>query len=308
MSGPFEFHAGELAVQARAGESVMAARNSRLISDAAIPGALVFIRKQRMVVVSNEDPDGHVWASVFFGPQGFLSDSSERVVRIDTSGHGSGDPVAASLADGAHLGMLFIELETRRRYRVNGVVSRRADDRLEVDIQEAYPNCPKYIQRRQLHDVDVAAGVPGTEVLRGEHLTSDLAALIAGADTLFVGSARPGGGSDVSHRGGPPGFASLVDSSTLRIPDYHGNSLFNTLGNLSVNPECGLVVPDFAGRRLLHLSGTAALHWDLDDQDGRTGGTDRFWVFRIREWQLRPLSPALDWTFVDASPFHPNIA
>ncbi|MBJ2154286.1 pyridoxamine 5'-phosphate oxidase family protein [Variovorax sp. IB41] len=304
MTRPFEFHDGELSVQARAGEAAVASRNARLVSDAAIPGALAFIRKQRMVVISNEDSHGHVWASVVFGAPGFLSASSERTIRMEGGLRGTGDPVGAHVTAGSHLGMLFIELETRRRYRVNGVVSAVSEDGLDVEIQEAYPNCPKYIQRRQLRDVAAATG-SGTEAVRGAHLTPDLAALIAGADTFFVGSMRPGGDSDVSHRGGHPGFVGLLDASTLRIPDYHGNSLFNTLGNLSLHPECGLVIPDFQGQRLLHLSGTALLRWDLDDHEGRTGGTRRFWDFHIREWLLRPLPAALEWDFVDASPFNP---
>ena len=64
---------------------------------------------------------------------------------------------------------------------------------------------------------------------------------------------------NASHRGGPPGFVEVVDDRTLRIPDYVGNSMLNTLGNLTVNPHAGLVVLDFGPNRTLQLTRRAEI-------------------------------------------------
>ena len=66
-------------------------------------------------------------------------------------------------------------------------------------------------------------------------------AWVAAADTFFIASAAPGGGADASHRGGNPGFVRVRDAATLEWPDYSGNTMFNTLGNITADtpaPAC----------------------------------------------------------------------
>ena len=96
--------------------------------------------------------------------------------------------------------------------------------------------------------------------------------LYEAADTFFVASAHPRRGTDVSHRGGDPGFVRMLDDHTLRVPDYAGNSMFNTLGNLHVNPRAGLLFVDFDRWRTLQLTGTATIRFDLEP---------RAWDFRV---------------------------
>ena len=98
-------------------------------------------------------------------------------------------------------------------------------------------------------------------------------ALIAAADTFFVASrSRPevgsGGGLDMSHRGGRPGFVG-VHGDTLAIPDFRGNRFFNTLGNLLGDPRAGLLFVDFASGDLLQLQGRADDR--LDSRQRRPG-------------------------------------
>ena len=173
-----------------------------------------------------------------FGPGGFATVSQDRhALHLAVDGAetmGSGGPLA-DLAEDDRLGVLFIELTTRRRLRVNGTVARVGGGRLAVAVAEAYPACPKYIQRRT-REAGGAAGEGGA--LAGEALDDELRRWIEGADTLFVASGHPGGHLDVSHRGGEPGFVQVVNGA-LRVPDYPGNSMFNTLGNLHADPRAG---------------------------------------------------------------------
>jgi hypothetical protein len=103
-----------------------------------------------------------------------------------------------------------------------------------------------------------------------------------------------------------PGFIEVVDVETLRIPDYVGNSMFNTLGNLVVDPAAGLVVPDFEHGRALQLTGRAEVLLNSDDPIDATGGTHRFLVFHTDAWlQLAPPA-AVKTELLDYSPFNPR--
>lgn len=303
----FAFHDGERAVQARAGESALAVRNASVVTDTVIAGARPFIEKQAMVAVAARAADGAMWASLWFGAPGFLKSPEGRHIEIHMPEplRDPGDPAWAPMREEAQLGMLFIEISTRRRYRVNGHVRLLDAAQMQVAIDEAYPNCPKYIQRRQLRALGERLPPTRTRVDRGTTLTAEALAVLAQADTLFIASGAPAGPLDASHRGGPAGFVQALSTTRLRVPDYGGNSLFNTLGNLSLDPSCGLALPDFASGRLLHLSGKAELLWDQADPQGLSGGTGRFWEFEVREWILRDLPLGMDWEYLDASPFIP---
>ncbi len=308
MASAYAFHPGELDVQRRTGEASIAARNLAVMSTSVVPAARVFIERQNMLVAATVDGAGHLWSSVLFGPPGFLSTQDGSVVKIaiGEADRDRSDPFWECAAPGAPVGMLFIELGSRRRYRVNGELQAITPGGLDVSVREAYPNCPKYIQRRHLSGSErLDAHAPA--VARGSSLTPELESIVRQADTLFIASSSPSGDLDASHRGGNPGFVQVLDARTLRIPDYVGNSLFNTLGNLSVNPECGIAVLDFVNQRVLHLSGSAQIRWDLGDERGATGGTGRFWDFEVREWVLRPLPQRLTWEPLDASPFNPPV-
>jgi len=305
MSDIKHFHDGEREVQQAAGETAIADRNITVMSDTVIAGARPFIAKQFMVVLGSMDAAGRVWASMLFGKPGFLHTDSGSTILIDVpeKERDQADPLWANIAGQADLGMLFIELGSRRRYRVNGTVQRLDAQGVEVAIREAYPNCPKYIQRRHLRQL----GEPQLPVqaARGTLLRGVVRDIIRQADTLFVASRHADSGADVSHRGGNPGFIKIVNETTLRIPDFNGNSLFNTLGNFKVDPRAGLCIPDFTHGQLLQLTGTAVAHWNQDDPANETGGTGRFWEFTVEHWLLRDTPQQLEWEYLDASPFNP---
>lgn len=305
MSEKFSFHPGERAVQARANEVGVADRNAVVVIDTVIAGARPFIAKQFMVVLASWDPSGALWSSVLFGKPGFLhtDDGQSILVDVPVKERDESDPLWGNIAANPELGMLFIELSTRRRYRVNGRVQQLHDGGMEVVIREAYPNCPKYIQRRQLRDMG-PNNVP-VQTASGSSVKGTVADIVRRADTIFVASRHAENGADGSHRGGSPGFINIVDEHTLRIPDFHGNSLFNTMGNFQLDPRAGLCIPDFENHQILQLTGEAVLYWDQSDPLNQTGGTRRFWEFKINRWLLRDTPQRVEWEFLDASPFNP---
>ena len=304
------YHEGELRIQQLDGVLQQAQGSGRVIADTIIKGALKFIAQQPMAVLGSVDDDQNVWASILFGRPGFMTAPDEKTVEFDLSQAGINphDPFWTNIEQNPQIGSLMIELATRRRLRINGEASRPSADRLQLHlaVAESYPNCPKYIQRRQV-TIQALDG-PNTNSMRhdGDALGDDQQALIAAADTFFVASAHPQRGVDASHRGGPPGFVNVLDERTLRIPDYVGNSMFNTLGNFSANPRAGLVFLDFDQSRTLQLIGRPEILWDQDDAESKTGGTRRFWLLQVERWREMSLPATLRWEFLDYSPFNPQ--
>lgn len=299
------FHEGERAVQLRAAETAIADRNITVLTDTVVGGARPFIAKQFMVALASMDDTGAVWSSVLFGKLGFLHTEDGKTIQVDVASEERdlADPLWRNIAGTPDLGMLFIELGSRRRYRVNGRIARADAAGLTVAIREAYPNCPKYIQRRHLRQIG-APRLPGQSA-EGTVLRGAVEALIRQADTLFVASHHAEAGADASHRGGNAGFIQIVDDTTLRIPDYHGNSLFNTLGNFHSDSRAGLCIPDFEHGQMLQLTGDAVVVWNMDDPHNDTGGTRRYWEFKVQRWILRDTPQPLAWEYLDASPFNP---
>ncbi len=301
------YHEGELEIQRRAGELESGRRNGVVIGDMIKGGARPFIERQRYVVVGSLDGDGQPWTHVLFGETGFARSEDGRRVTFDLARAfvDESDPLWSRLKHDARVGLLFVELGSRRRLRVNGT-TRRDGDRLLVDVDEAYPNCPKYIQRREVIGRIAPAGAELPSARTGAVLPDDLQSLIRKADTFFVASAHAERGVDASHRGGLPGFVRVLGDRTLEIPDYPGNSMFNTLGNLATDPRAGLLFVDFTGGRTLQLSGRAEILWDQEEARKRTGGTGRIWRLHVTGWREAALPADVAWELLDASPFNPK--
>ena len=301
------FHNGELEVQSLAGESRIAERNGVPVSDRIIGGARPFLQQQSMVVFASPDRGHHLWSSIVFGRPGFMRSEDGYAVDFDLSKVAvqGKDPLWANIEVNSSAGMLAIDLATRRRIRINGLLSRPRENLLRLGVQEAYPNCSKYITRRQLRTVttELTESFPATT---GAALGPDQQGTLTRADVLFVATAHPTRGADASHRGGAPGFIEVLDDRTLRIPDYSGNSMFNTLGNLRVNARAGIIVPDFERGRTLQLTGTAETLWNQDDPADRTGGTHRFLALRVAHWLELPLPAGVKTEFLDYSPYNPT--
>ncbi len=260
------FHDGELAVQDRAGVRAQAARlGGAMLATPDLNGGMgAFLAARDFAVLTARDADGRLWTSPLFSSPGFL-EARDRELRVHAL-PGTGDPLHG-LAAGQPVGMLAIEFATRRRVRVNGILSDVGEAGLLLSVDQAYGNCPKYIHPRRLEHVDsTPQPVEHLSTLSVRHKE-----LISSADTFFLGTIHPTRGADASHRGGPPGFVH-VDGDRLWWPDYPGNNMFNSFGNLAVDPSAALLFIDFDTGTTLHISGTATVEWVTpSDIDGGTG-------------------------------------
>ncbi len=303
------YHEGEIALQERAGSRDMAAKIGNGIETAILLRARPFLAQQELLVLATGDAGGEVWASVWFGARGFAQSQDDGLTLAIDRRMTSAlevDPVAERLQPGCALGVLAIELESRRRLRMNGTVSRFDESSLELEIRESFPNCPKYIVKRHLRPRAPAPSPEGPRTARGSQLDAERIATISRSDTLFVASLHPTRGADASHRGGDPGFVRVLSDHTLRIPDYAGNGMFQTLGNLHSTGRAGIVFLDFDGRRLLHVTGTTTLHFDQDEAALVTGGTGRSWDLEVTRWLEGALPASADAELLERSPFVPR--
>lgn len=303
------FHEGELAIQERAGAAAQGRNSGRMISDAIIPGAIKFVKKQPMLIVGSVDEDEDLWTSILIGDPGFM-EAGPQVIDIDLtrSLRVASDPLWKNLQHHTQVGLLVIDLRTRARLRVNGRIDFPAADHLRVNVEQAYPNCPQYIQRRNFRPA-IESPPDSTSTTRfGTALLAEQQQWLTEADTLFVSSQHPSQGVDASHRGGNPGFIQVLSPPRLRIPDYSGNGMFNTLGNFETNPRAGILIPDFEHGRTLQLTGRPEILWDEDDSRNETGGTRRYWDFTIDRWvQTENALPGVT-EFLDYSPRNPSIS
>ncbi len=303
------FHKGELEFQQLVGEADAARRNGTIIKEEILAGAISFISRQRLVVLGTMDSDNNIYASIVAGHVGFMrtTDQKHLLINLTQSFLPPQDRTLENLKTSPYIGCLLIELDSRRRLKINGSARIKNNDLLEVTVAESYPLCPKYIQRRQiaLENTESTLSNASGGVESGISLGSTEVLLIERADTFFIATAYPAERLDVAHRGGVPGFVQVVNDRLLRIPDFSGNSMFNSFGNLRENPNAGLVFPDFKNGTSLQLVGTARILLDQNDPDGKSGGTNRFWEFEISRWQRQALY-LTETEFLDYSPFNPN--
>jgi predicted pyridoxine 5'-phosphate oxidase superfamily flavin-nucleotide-binding protein len=283
------WHAGELAWQKQLGYAEqMAAIGPRAIRDAMPEQHRSFFAQLPFILAGYENAAGQVWASWLAGTPGFVSSPDPRRLRVAITLAAS-DPIASVLRPGAGLGLLGIELPTRRRNRANGRVEQVDASGFVLAVEQSYGNCPKYIEKREYGAPRPPEAVTA-EKLR--ELDAPARRLISDAGTFFVASiAGPGALPDVSHRGGKHGFVGLAEDGTLTVPDYSGNHFFNTLGNFLLDPRAGLLFPDFETGDLLQLTGQAAILGEAPD-DHPMPGAERYWQFKAEQGQwLRKALP-----------------
>ena len=257
MDNPF--HDGELEIQRRAGVLDEARAVGRIVASRMPAGAGRFLAGQRLAVASSLEAGGRVWASLLSGPAGFISAVDAELLRLATQPAES-DPLARNLRARPELGLLVLDPWTRQRMRFNGR-GLLSPEGVFLLVRQAYGNCPKYIHRRRPWAADGPLHAAEPQV--GAVLTPRQQAWIAAADTFFIASFHPQGGADASHRGGPAGFVQVLGPSRLALADYPGNNMFNTLGNLSVYPQAGLLFVDFVSGDLLQLAGRARVEPDF---------------------------------------------
>lgn len=300
------FHHGEQQAQQRAGMlEKMAELGPRVIRDFMPEQHRSFFAQLPFLVVGSLDGQGQPWASIITGAPGFVQSPDERHLSVAGMRISNGDPLRGNLQAGAALGLLGIEPHTRRRNRANGSLTAWSEQGMEIAIRQSFGNCPKYIQARQPQLQD-ARTLPAAVIHDAAALTPAMQALIAQADTFFIASAALGRqrahGVDVSHRGGKPGFVRVDGQTQLTVPDFIGNSFFNTIGNLLVQPQAGLLFMEVDSGALLYLAVRAEVVWEGAELQAYAGA-QRLLRLQVQQARLVQHALPLRWGEVTLSPF-----
>ena len=256
------FHLGERQVQEKLGVRDIELWAQKVVRPFMPDEHREFYTSLPFLVAGARDQAGRPWATLLFGREGFVESADPESLRIDAK-LAPGDALEGALVPGADLGLLGIELATRRRNRVNGRIG-DSKDVLLLHVEQSFGNCPQYIHERDWRRV--VGEAPG-EPRRGSGLTPEQREWIGNADTFFIASGyrgegeSPAFGMDASHRGGHPGFVSAQSDKLLVFPDYAGNNHYNTIGNLTLDPKVGLLFIDFETGGMLQLTGRAEIEW-----------------------------------------------
>lgn len=300
------WHEGEQFIQAKLGVvERMDIVGRRVVRDFMPDQHRDFYAQLPFIVLGSVDAQGDAWATFLEGRPGFMSSPTRTTLELATRAHPA-DPAADGMHDGAPVGLLGIEMHTRRRNRMNGYLA-HTDNGLRIDVDQSFGNCPRYIQLRDFafeREPDAPFSGPVEQL---DALDPAARSLIAGADAFFVASYADRTDHadrteqrqvDVSHRGGKAGFVRISDDGTLTIPDFDGNLFFNTLGNIVVNGKAGLLFVDFASGDLLQMSGDAEVVFD-SPEIAAFQGAERLWTFTPRRIVRRSAGLALRWAFQD---------
>ncbi|TFY77799.1 hypothetical protein EWM64_g6218, partial [Hericium alpestre] len=235
--------------------------------------------------LSSLDAEGRPWGSILAakdGKPGFIRSPTETTLDVSFRTW-EGDPWAEnyetwrSHADEKFLvAGIGIELGTRRRNKLAGWVSQvkqvgQNDYFAKLHVNQAIGNCPKYINIRELVPYpETRSEVVYRNLHVGEQdrLPDELIQFILDADTVYLSSsydAKPEHAAKfpshmgMNQRGGRPGFVrvSPSDGRTIILPDFSGNRLLSSLGNIEYTPRAGLTLIEYTSGSVLYLTGTA---------------------------------------------------
>ncbi len=292
------WHEGELRLQQHVGAAErMASVGQRVVRDFMPDQHREFYAQLPFIVLGSVDDRDDAWATLLEGRPGFMHSPSATILDIGAT-PARQDPAAEGIALGKAVGLLGIEMHTRRRNRMNGMVS-HTEGKVRVEVDQSFGNCPRYIQLRDFQFSDTPAPPSAVPAVTLTDLDADARALISQADAFFVATyadRETRRQVDVSHRGGKAGFVRLGQDGVLTIPDFDGNLFFSTLGNILLNGKAGLVFIDFATGDLLQMTGDADVILD-SPEIAAFQGAERLWTFTPRRIVRRRNALALRWAF-----------
>lgn len=310
------FHEGEARVQAAYGSNTeeYEAMSAQMMRPQLNPSEIEFVSDRTFSVAASVDADGRPWASPLFAVTAPLFDVPDPAGRPDlvTVRRESpvGDPLGENLAATGRLGVLFFDPSRRRRAKSMGTGTAQSDGSIRYEMSREFGLCPKYIYKRDHSPATISvAPTDGDGEVRATLSELDREQLER-TDTIFYASFYPGHGADATHRGGAPGFVRVLGPTRLEVPEFFGNGMFNTLGNLVLDDRLGLMTVDHRSGRTIHLTGRATWR-DLDRSDPADDALDR----RIERLMTIDVDEVVnstasvgEWTDVEASPSTPALA
>jgi hypothetical protein len=143
---------------------------------------------------------------------------------------------------------------------------------------------------RQLQDARETRGLADRlqQVTVRREFTEEDRLFVQSCSMVFVATADAGGHPDCSYKGGLPGFLRVIDERSLAIPDYDGNGMYRTWGNVLVNPHVGLLLIDFEQAKRIRVNGSAQVR---EDDPLRSEFPGSVLIVRVTATQIFPNCP-----------------
>ena len=281
------FHDGEIAVQERDGARDAVKRfGNRMVRPFMPDQHRAFFEMLPFIVIGMLDGVGRPWITLAAGKPGFMRSPDEHTLKIGSTPLLAGE-LGCAPGTGDKIGLLGIELPTRRRNRMNGYITETHADGITVHVDQSFGACPKYIQTRDVQWRDDGS-VRSAPPVRSQTISEEAKTIIERVDTFFISSRTtevnhdPRSGVDASHRGGRSGFVRVINDHALVFPDFAGNRMFNTLGNIQSDGRIGMVFTDFETGDAVFLTGSADIIWD-EERVGKFAGAQRLIEARAKE-------------------------
>ncbi|KIL87171.1 hypothetical protein FAVG1_09725 [Fusarium avenaceum] len=275
-----------------------------------------------IVAVGTLDDQGRPWTTIWGGQRGFAQRTAEDVISLTSAVDMSSDPVFEALwADQPRNGLiqgrgrpmsgLTVDLETRDRIKIvsSRMIAGSVEDgkvQITMHVTGSLGNCPKYISKKEISPASVEKAMCTS---RGLPLSAEALEHLDQAD-MFFHSTTNGESMDTNIRGGLPGFVRVMkneaDQVVLIYPEYSGNRLYQSLGNLYLNPAMGIVVPNYDTGDVLYLTGTTSIL--TGDQASSIIARTNL-AIKIDVIDVRFVKSGLPFRgrFIDYSPYNPPI-
>lgn len=250
------------------------------------PQAAFRLQQAPLLAIGTLDPQDRPWTSLWGGKHGFSETLGGGIIGTRTLVDAAHDPVVQALVGQAQKGEmvsgnekmvagLTIDLMERKRVKifgrmiagcVNEVKVEVEDDHIKPDgmpamqsqvqlitkIEQSLGNCPKYLNAYDIRPALVSPSLAS----QGDILTEEAKAHVLNSDMFFLTTSVPED-MDTNHRGGPPGFVRILSDTEIVYPEYSGNRLYQSLGNLLVNPKIGITFPAYDTGDVLYITGIA---------------------------------------------------
>ncbi|KAF2242216.1 hypothetical protein BU26DRAFT_524404 [Trematosphaeria pertusa] len=251
------------------------------------PQASFSLQRSPLLALGTLDSQNRPWTTLWGGHAGFSQPLGGGLIGTRTIVDGAHDPVVQALVGNVEKGEmvqqekilsgLSIDLMKRTRVKLSGRMVAGAVGKMDVEfedegerpdeapekqdqiqlvmkIEQSLGNCPKYLNQYEVQPAFVTSEL----VSQGPTLTPDAKALISKSDMFFLSSSTEDD-MDTNHRGGPAGFVRVLSDTEIVYPEYSGNRLYQSLGNLQLNPKIGITFPDYETGAVLYTTGAAEI-------------------------------------------------
>jgi len=278
------FHEGEAKMQ----QQLHVPQRDNPTSTMLTAQAAYMLQQAPLLAIGTLDSKDRPWTSLWGGNPGFSTILGGGIIGTRALVDGEHDPVVQALVGHVEkgetvqggekmIGGLTIDLMARKRVKIFGRMVAACVGEVDVEvegeseqhaelphkqdqiqlvtkIEQSLGNCPKYLNQYELRP----ALVDSKPVFRSSTLSAGAKDLILKSDMFFLTTSVVDD-MDTNHRGGPSGFVRVLSDNEFVYPEYSGNRLYQSLGNLQINPKIGVTFPDYESGSVLYTTGSAEI-------------------------------------------------